>query len=234
MDKGELAETNSSGIWHGAPGFFPDFFLGKELAEEKQDLKKISKKNSLLKGKTDLNLFSLYNSWRKRMAMLLLIFSWGGRACCSPGRTSHNNNGVILSPGLPSLHLLADSETRQGDCALWLSPPPPVPSYLITTDTEYNYLIHSDLWKYFILPNVFHSSNEQICKLVMKKLVQPLFISSAVVSSERRVENMRIITRGDFIKEKYFIPIYFTQKYPIWKCMFVRRGSKSLLTVSFV
>ena len=107
MDKGELAEINSSGIWHpAAPGFFPDFFLGKEITGGKI---RFQNNQATLAGsgksRKNLSLFFLYNSWRKRRARWLLIFSWGRRACWSPGQP-----GQTWEAYCPSSHISQQSD----------------------------------------------------------------------------------------------------------------------------
>ena len=150
MDKGELAEINSSGIWHCcAPVFFPDFFLGRVLAKEKQAFKTIKEQQSRqVKEESQLCFSSVIPGEREG----------GGCSGYFPGdgefvgvETRHERfvvrhhitTSLRLSPGP---HSPPHTETRQGDCAISLSTPtppsfssllPPL-SFLLPPPTSYN------------------------------------------------------------------------------------------------
>lgn len=78
MDSGELAQMNSSGIWHCFCSFFPDFFLEEKWRAKVRSESKF--KSWAGTGWESLCVF-LVISLRRRRGMLLWIFWLGERAC---------------------------------------------------------------------------------------------------------------------------------------------------------
>ena len=153
MDKGELAEINSSGIWHCcAPVFFPDFFLGRVLAKEKQAFKTIKEKQPRQVKEESQLCFSSIIPGEREGGGCSGYFPGdgefvGGQAPQAPQARHesfvvrhHITTSLRLSPGP---HCPPHTETRQGDCAISLSTPTPPSFFSLLPPTSFLLLLRT-------------------------------------------------------------------------------------------